>query len=72
MIQCKKNLTLFPELQLPIAKNLVLSKYSIPKLAYKVDHDMIQCFLGRLRPYDWYLSPKYLEIYTQQVYLLLI
>lgn len=41
MIQCKKNWTLFPELQLPIAKNSVLSKYSIPKLAYKVDHDPV-------------------------------
>lgn len=60
MIQCKKNWILFPELQLSIAKNSVLSlsKYSIPKSAYKVDHDMIKCFLGRLRLYDYYVISK--------------
>lgn len=64
MIQCKKNLILFPELQLSIAKNSVLSlsKYSIPKSAYKVDRDMIKCFLGCLRLYDYYaISKKIVE-----------
>ena len=60
MIQCKKNFTRFPELQLSIAKNSVLrlSKYSIPKSAYKADHDMIKCFLGRLRLYDYCVISK--------------
>ncbi len=60
MIQCKKNLTLFRNCNYPVAKNsaLSLSKYSIPKLAYKVDHDMIKCFLGRLRLYDYYVISK--------------
>ncbi|KAL3648491.1 hypothetical protein CASFOL_007915 [Castilleja foliolosa] len=45
---------------LPVAKSslLSLSKYSIPKSAYKVDHEMIKCFLGRLRLYDYYLIAK--------------
>lgn len=61
MIQCKKNLTLFfPKLQLSIAKNSVLSlsKYSRPKPAYKVDHIIINCFLGCLRLYDYYIISK--------------
>lgn len=62
MIQCNKNLTLFTELQPSIAKNSVLSlsKYSIPKSAYKVGYDMIKCFcfLGRLRLYDYYVISK--------------
>lgn len=48
MIQCKKNLTLFPELQPSIAKNSVLSlsKYSIPKSAYKVGYDQVLLLSG--------------------------
>lgn len=48
MIQCKKNLTLFPELQPSIAKNSVLSlsKYSIPKSAYKVGYGKVLLLSG--------------------------
>lgn len=57
MIQCRKNWTLFPKLQLSITKNSVLSlsKYSTPKSAFRVDLDMIKCFLGRLKLYNYYV-----------------